>query len=119
MPRRYADFGEKLTELGFGESHAQLFIQCQKISTIGSYILGIGLVWAAIVLVIALFKGKRAPSNPWGGPTLEWRCASPPIHENFVDTPTVGEPYDYTGMQYDETNENYVVNPDAAPAPQH
>ena len=26
---------------------------------------------------IRLDSGKRAPANPWGGATLEWRCTSP------------------------------------------
>ena len=32
----------------------------------------------------ALFKGEKAPTNPWDGKTLEWQIASPPPRENFT-----------------------------------
>jgi len=45
-------------------------------------------------LVVALFKGKKAESNPWGGVTLEWHTPSPPPLENFEENPLMkGRPY--------------------------
>jgi cytochrome c oxidase subunit 1 len=41
-----------------------------------------------------LLKGRPAPANPWGGNTLEWRTASPPPHDNFPTSVTVGDPYE-------------------------
>jgi len=51
-------------------------------------------------LVINLFAslkgGGRAPSDPWGGKTLEWTVPSPPPVENFSETPVITKgPYDY------------------------
>ena len=48
-------------------------------------------------LLHSLFRGKKAPANPWGGTTLEWTCSSPPPHDNFPEPPSVGRPYDHTG----------------------
>jgi cytochrome c oxidase subunit 1 len=43
-----------------------------------------------------LKTGKKAPSDPWGGKTLEWTIPSPPPVENFDETPFVTKgPYDY------------------------
>jgi cytochrome c oxidase subunit 1 len=48
-------------------------------------------------LIMSLFTGKKASDNPWGGATLEWQAATPPIHENFDKQPIVDrDPYDYT-----------------------
>ena len=44
----------------------------------------------------SLFKGRRAPADPWGATTLEWTISSPPPSGNFDDVPVItGEPYDY------------------------
>jgi cytochrome c oxidase subunit I len=81
MPRRYFDYLPQFT-LG------------QQISTIGGYILGVGL----IIMIVNLFRknGKKAPANPWGGKTLEWQLPSPPPLENFSKPPVISDfPYDY------------------------
>ena len=95
MPRRYA-----LYEPEFQGLH--------QMSTIGSLLLGAGLFLCAAVLIHALWRGRRAPSNPWGGATLEWQCSSPPPHDNFAETPEVGDPYDYSGLRYDPGIQGYV-----------
>jgi len=81
MPRRYFDYLPQFTT-------------GQQVSTIGGYILGIGL----IILIVNLFRknGVKSTANPWGGKTLEWTLASPPPMENFVTPPHVPDkPYDY------------------------
>lgn len=88
MPRRYANY--------LPEYHAW-----HVASTIGAYMLGIGLVVAAIALVWGLYRGKRAPANPWGSATLEWQCSSPPPHNNFDAPPVVGDPYAVHQFVYD------------------
>jgi cytochrome c oxidase subunit 1 len=46
--------------------------------------------------------GPRAGPNPWGARGLEWTIDSPPITENFVDTPVVTEgAYAYTHGRMD------------------
>jgi cytochrome c oxidase subunit 1 len=35
-------------------------------------------------------------ANPWGGRTMEWEAASPPITHNFEEQPVLRHgPYDY------------------------
>jgi cytochrome c oxidase subunit 1 len=40
-------------------------------------------------LVRALYKGEKAPDNPWNGKTLEWQIPSPPPRENFKRLPVM------------------------------
>ncbi len=58
------------------------------ISTIGSYIMGLGIllfIWNAW----KSRKGRRAGNDPWLGDTLEWYTTSPPPAYNFVTVPYV------------------------------
>ena len=38
---------------------------------------------------VSMFKGEKAPNNPWNANTLEWSTTSPPPHGNFKAFPTV------------------------------
>ena len=86
-------------------------------STWGSMVLGIGLLVALFVLLrsvgafsrLGLASGKRAPANPWGGATLEWQCTSPPPFYNFERAPSVGDPYDFSNLEWDSEDERYVT----------
>ena len=95
MPRRYATY-----KIEFQDLHV--------VSTIGAFVLGLGLLIALVALVHAIFRGRKAPSNPWGGATLEWNCSSPPPFYNFERPPTVSDPYDFRGIEYDEKIGGYV-----------
>ncbi len=67
-----------------------------QVSTVGSWILDVGLVWTLIYLLYSLWRGARAPANPWNAVSLEWQTQSPPIEHNFDETPIVeGSPYDF------------------------
>ena len=78
-------------------------------SSIGSYVLALGLFICAVYLLHSLFRGRRAPANPWGGGSLEWRCSSPPPHDNFATTPSVGDCYDFSDLEYDPGTGGYVT----------
>ncbi len=95
MPRRYYDYPPE-------------FASYHLISTLGAYLIGAGLLLVAVNLISAIKRGKPAPVNPWGAATLEWTCSSPPPHHNFDDTPTVGDPYDFSHLIYDPAIEGYV-----------
>jgi cytochrome c oxidase subunit 1 len=104
MPRRYYNY---LPEFEF----------YHKMSTIGAFLLGVGLFIALWVLLKSLKSGAKAPANPWGSATLEWQCSSPPPHDNFSHTPTVGDPYDLESTVYDPKLGGYKKI--ASPAPAH
>ncbi len=66
------------------------------VSTVGSWILGLGFVVVLIMLVRSLINGAKAPANPWGSAALEWQTASPAPLGNFEKIPTITRgPYDY------------------------
>ncbi len=95
MPRRYASY-----QLEFQDLH--------RLSTIGALMLGMGLLVAGLTLLHSLFYGKKAPRNPWGGATLEWECSSPPPHDNFSSAPAVGDPYEFSNIEYDSKTGGYI-----------
>ena len=83
MPRRYADY-------------LPAFESLNRISTLGSYTIGLGFLAALYTFIHGVYRCKKAPDNPWGAKTLEWTTGSPPPHENFDQIPTVNAgPYEY------------------------
>jgi cytochrome c oxidase subunit I len=51
----------------------------------------------------SLFRGERAPANPWRANSLEWSAPSPPPHGNFATTPIVRRgPYEYSSPLSEE-----------------
>ncbi len=94
MPRRYFNYVEQY----------QVY---HVLSSIGSYIMAVGFFLIAGYLLHSLFRGKPAPANPWGGNSLEWHTPSPPPHDNFKEPPVVGDPYDFTDLEYDRALGGY------------
>ncbi len=87
MPRRYYHYLPQFEGL-------------QRFATVGAVILVLGLLIMFANLFIALRKGPKAPANPWGGATLEWKIPSPPPVENFEEIPVITKgPYDYTEFE--------------------
>ncbi len=83
MPRRYADYIPEYTSLN-------------KISTMGSWLIGAGFLLSLYIIVTALRNGPKASANPWGAKTLEWSIPSPPVHTNFDKDPVVtAGPYEF------------------------
>jgi cytochrome c oxidase subunit I len=77
MPRRYYSYLDEYTFL-------------HQLSTIGSFVLAVGLFIILFYMLHSLFRGAKAPANPWGGTTLEWtHTTSPPDPHNFHRTPLV------------------------------
>jgi len=59
------------------------------ISTIGSFLLGIGVLITVYNVIVSLKKGKTAGNDPWKANTLEWFTQSPPPVNNFDVVPRV------------------------------
>jgi cytochrome c oxidase subunit 1 len=72
MPRRYA-------------TYAPQFQTLHVISTVGSWVLALGLIMPVVYLTRALFRGPRASDNPWESRSFEWRTSTPPPVHNFDD----------------------------------
>jgi cytochrome c oxidase subunit 1 len=94
MPRRVAIYLPK-------------FQPYHVLATIGGFLQLAAFVLMAGYLIYSLFRGRKAPPNPWGGSTLEWTVSSPPPHDNFATPPTVGEPYDHRGLVWNEAIGGY------------
>jgi cytochrome c oxidase subunit 1 len=77
MPRRVAEYGSSgLTEYNV-------------ISTIGSFILALGVLVTVYNVFVSIRKGRPAGPDPWRANTLEWFTPSPPPPHNFDVIPTV------------------------------
>jgi cytochrome c oxidase subunit 1 len=94
MPRRYYNYPPEF----------QLYHQ---ISTVGAFLLGASLCVAALTLIHSLFRGRKAPANPWGAASLEWQTSSPPPLHNFETDPGAGDPYDLDSQIYDPDLSGY------------
>ncbi|QAY96388.1 cytochrome c oxidase subunit I [Methylovirgula ligni] len=59
------------------------------ITTIGAFVLAIGVLLTFVNVLVSLRQGRAAGANPWDAPTLEWSVPSPPPPYNFAVLPTV------------------------------
>jgi cytochrome c oxidase subunit 1/cytochrome c oxidase subunit I+III len=78
MPRRVYTY---LPGMGFGTLN--------MISTIGSMLLGLGILLILWNVVQSKFTGVPAGDNPWDSNSLEWSTTSPPEHFDFAHIPIV------------------------------
>lgn len=86
MPRRYATYPAEFQVLNV-------------MSSAGASILGIAYLIPLVYLIWSMRYGPIAGPNPWNATGLEWKTASPPITQNFEQTPVVTEEaYDYAHM---------------------
>jgi cytochrome c oxidase subunit 1 len=78
MPRRIAVYGADL--------HWSFL---NLLSTIGAYVLAIGMLPFLWNVWISWRHGRVAGNNPWGAGTLEWATTSPPPEHNFAALPPI------------------------------
>ncbi len=91
MPRRYYDY---LPEYQIWHG----------LAAVGSWIFAGGILIMIVNLLRSLRSGAKAPDNPWGGATLEWKTASPPPVYNFLEIPKVDHgPYDFEDSELPTT----------------
>ena len=72
MPRRIYEYDNV--------GHLQLY---NLISTVGSFILALGVLVTVINVARSLKRGAVAGPDPWNANTLEWFTTSPPPANNF------------------------------------
>jgi cytochrome c oxidase subunit 1 len=83
MPRRYHAYPPEFQVLNV-------------LSSAGATILAVAYLMPLFYLTFSIFRGERAPANPWGSLGLEWQTPSPPFTKNFTVTPVVTSgPYDF------------------------
>jgi cytochrome c oxidase subunit 1 len=108
MMRRIAD--PTLYDHLRSQQPLQIFI------TLSAFGLGLSTIPFFVNFFYSMFKGPKAPKNPWNSTTLEWTLPSPPGHGNFEVTPTVYHgSYEYSvpGMEQDFLPQNQPA-PDTA-----
>jgi cytochrome c oxidase subunit 1 len=87
MPRRYHTYPEE-------------FQMLNVLSTAGASVMAIGYILPLFYLLYSLKYGKAAGPNPYTASGLEWTTQSPPLTENFLETPIVTqEAYAYAEME--------------------
>jgi cytochrome c oxidase subunit 1 len=85
QPRRVAEFDD-------------MYAVGNLVSTIGAYVIGIGMLIFLYAVIHSWRRGERASANPWGAKTLEWQVPTPVPLENFPVLPVVtSDFYDYSG----------------------
>jgi cytochrome c oxidase subunit 1 len=77
MPRRIADYPTR----SWGDYN--------MISTVGSFIMAVGILVFIWNFFVSLRRGKPAGDDPWEGNSLEWVTTSPPPHHNFHEIPEI------------------------------
>jgi cytochrome c oxidase subunit 1 len=82
MPRRY-------------HAYPPEFQVWHDLSSAGAALLAVGYLMPLFYLGWSLFRGARAPDNPWDATGIEWQTRSPPPAHNFDRPPVVRPPYDY------------------------
>ena len=82
MPRRFPDYPDAYAGWNY-------------VSSIGSYITGIGTLLFVFIVIHTLTKGRRVVGNYWGAgaTTLEWTVPSPAPHHTHEELPEL-EPVD-------------------------
>ncbi|MGH7025694.1 MAG: cytochrome c oxidase subunit I [Caulobacteraceae bacterium] len=92
MPRRIYTY-----PAGMGWATPNLII------SLGGALFAVGVLLLLINIAISLKRGRPAPPNPWGAPTLEWSVPSPPPPYNFAVIPTVESRHPLWEEQLDES----------------
>ena len=76
------------------------------VASIGSFILGIGVLLFFINVYLSHRRHGPAPLDPWDARSLEWLTTSPPKEHNFDRTPTVGHLDEFFHRKYEDRGEN-------------
>lgn len=86
------------------------------LSTIGAFVMGVGLILLVINIIHGFARGKKAGNDPWDGRTLEWSISSPPPYHDFDITPVVNDRDAHWVQKYPESVHGQRV-PESASEP--
>jgi cytochrome c oxidase subunit 1 len=94
-PRRYYDYSSYSE---FDNNSFELMVDLNQIITAFAILAAIGQVIFLFNFFYSIFRGPKAPQNPWNATTLEWTTPVEAIHGNWPgDLPVVHRwPYDYS-----------------------
>jgi cytochrome c oxidase subunit 1 len=94
-PRRYYDYSSYSE---FDNNSFELMVDLNQIITTFAILAAIGQVIFLFNFFYSIFRGPKAPQNPWNATTLEWTTPVEAIHGNWPgDLPVVYRwPYDYS-----------------------
>ena len=94
-PRRYYDYSAYSE---FDNNSFELMVDLNQIITTFAIIAAVGQAIFLFNFFYSIFRGPKAPQNPWSSTTLEWTTPVEHIHGNWPgELPTVHRwPYDYS-----------------------
>ncbi len=69
--------------------HGGLWEWYNLTSTIGSFVMSVGILLTFVNIAVTMRSGRRAGNDPWLADTLEWYTTSPPPEHNFDRVPYV------------------------------
>jgi len=72
------------------------------VSTVGSFILALGILMFIINVVKTTRSKVMAPADPWDARSLEWMTTNPPVEHNFDAIPTVHALDEFFHRKYEE-----------------
>jgi cytochrome c oxidase subunit 1 len=94
-PRRYYDYSAYSE---FDNNSFELMVDLNQIITTFAIIAAVGQAIFLFNFFYSIYRGPKAPQNPWSSTTLEWTTPVEHIHGNWPgELPTVHRwPYDYS-----------------------
>ena len=94
-PRRYYDY---TVYNDFDSNALEMMMDLNQIVTVFAIIAALGQILFLFNFFYSIFRGPKAPQNPWNSNTLEWTTPVEHVHGNWPgELPTVHRwPYDYS-----------------------
>lgn len=79
-------------------------------TTIGAFVLAVGILLFVVNLLRSLSTGEAAGSNPWDAATLEWSVSSPPPPYNFGVIPLIASRHPLWEDELEDSDERSILD---------